>query len=460
MSSAEVIERKNRAFWRRQRDAREFLPAALEILETPASPVGRAIAGTVILFFALAIGWATFGHVDIIATATGKVVPTSRTNTIQPLETGIVSAIHVRDGDKVTAGEVLVELDRTVTQAERRRVNQDLAASLLDVARLSALRRSLDDLAAPHDLDAPAGASEVEIARTRSAMLAQAAEQIAKLASVNQQIDQKRADAQSVTAAIAKIDATLPLLEETATVRKKAMEIQYGNRIAWLDAQTRLVDQQNERIVQERKLVEIEAARRALEQQLAQTRSAFERQVPSDLTDAQKKSDEFKEDFVKAQQKTDEQLLRAPIDGTVQQLAVHTVGGVVTPAQQLMMIVPRDNNIEVEAMISNRDIGFVEAGQDAEIKIDTFNFRDKPADRTAGANQGGALSESSEPTGQELLYVARVSLDGKHMQVENKMVSLAPGMAVTVEIKTGLRRIIEYVLSPLLRYKQESLRER
>ncbi|MCK1494929.1 HlyD family type I secretion periplasmic adaptor subunit [Bradyrhizobium sp. 180] len=479
MSSADVIERKSRAFWRRQRDAREFLPAALEILETPASPVGRLVALTIILFFALAIGWATIGHVDIVATATGKVVPTGRTKTIQPLETGIVAAIHVRDGDKVSAGDVLVELDRTVTQAEHKRVGQDLIASLLDVARLSALRRSFAHLATPEDIEVPAGASEVEIARARSGMLAQAAEQEAKLSAVAQQIDQKRAEAQSVMAAIAKIDATLPLLDETLTIRKKAMDIQYGNRIAWLDAQTKLVDQQNERILQERKQVEIEAARRALEQQLASTKSGFERQVLSDLADAQKKADEFRQDLVKAQQKTEEQILRAPIDGTVQQLAIHTVGGVVSPAQQLMMIVPRGSSIEVEAMISNRDIGFVEAGQDAEIKIDTFNFtrygllhgrvisvsrdaivKDKPADRTGAAKQGGALSESSEPAGQELLYTARVSLDGTRMQIEDKMVNLAPGMAVTVEIKTGQRRIIEYVMSPLLRYKQESLRER
>jgi hemolysin D len=479
MSSAEVIERKSRTFWRRQRNAREFLPAALEILETPASPVGRAIGLTIILFFALAIGWATFGHVDIIATAAGKVVPTGRTKTIQPLETGIVSAIHVHDGDKVTAGQVLVELDRTVTQAERKRVGQGLVASLLDVARLSALRHSFADLAAAHDLEEPAGASEVETARARSAMLAQAAEQQAKFASVVQQIDQKRAEAQSVTAAIAKVDATLPLLEETLTIRKKAMEIQYGNRIAWIDAQTRLLDQQNERTVQERKLVEIEAARRALEQQLAQTKSGFERQVLSDLSDAQKKADEYRQDSIKAQQKTDEQILRAPIDGTVQQLAIHTVGGVVSPAQQLMMIVPRGSSIEVEAMISNRDIGFVEADQEAEIKIDTFNFtrygllhgkvisvsrdaiiKDKPPGGMSAAKQGGALSETSEPAGQELLYAARVSLEGTQMQVEDRMVNLAPGMAATVEIKTGRRRIIEYAMSPLLRYKQESLRER
>jgi hemolysin D len=145
----------------------------------------------------------------------------------------------------------------------------------------------------------------------------------------------------------------------------------------------------------------------------------------------------------------------------------------------LMMIVPRGSSIEVEAMISNRDIGFIEAGQDAEIKIDTFNFtrygllhgkvisvsqdavvKDKPPDRTGAPKQGGALSDSSEPAGQELLYATRVSLEGTQMQVENKMVNLAAGMAVTVEIKTGQRRIIEYVLSPLLRYKQESMRER
>jgi len=437
------------------------------------------IALSIILFVVIAVMWATFGHVDIIATATGKVVPTGRTKVIQPLETGIVSAIHVQDGAKVAAGEVLVELDRTVTSAERRRVKQDLIASQLDVARLQALRDSFENLSSPHEVEGPDGVSETDIARTRSAMLAQAAEQLAKLAAVDKQIEQKHAEAQSVSAAIAKIDASLPLLEETADIRRKAMQIQFGNHIAYLEAQARFVDQQNERIVQERKLVEIEAARRALEQQLAQTKSGFERQTLADLTDARKKADEFAQDYVKAQEKAEEQILRSPIDGTVQQLALHTVGGVVTPAQQLMMIVPRDSEIEIEAMVSNRDAGFVEVGQDAEIKVDAFNFtrygllhgkvigvsqdaiiREKPAGRDGPAKKEGALAESSEPAGQELLYAARVALGTRRMEVEGRMVDLTPGMAVTVEIKTGSRRIIEYVLAPLLRYKQESLRER
>ena len=171
-------------------------------------------------------------------------------------------------------------------------------------------------------------------------------------------------------------------------------------------------------------------------------------------------------------------MLTSPVDGVVQQLAVHTVGGVVTPAQALLVVVPSDSPLEIEATVSNRDIGFVHQGQQAEIKVDTFNFtrygllkgkvlgvsrdsvtRDKPQNKTGQAVQG-AEATSSEPLGQELSYVARISLNRTQMQVENGLVDLLPGMAVTAEIKTGSRRIISYLLSPLLRYGQESLRER
>ena len=166
------------------------------------------------------------------------------------------------------------------------------------------------------------------------------------------------------------------------------------------------------------------------------------------------------------------------MDGTVQQLAVHTEGGVVTPAQILMSIVPADSHLEIEAMISNKDIGFVRAGQDAEIKIDTFNFtryglihgkvqsvsqdaivREKPTEKSDTNRHTGDESDSSEPHGQELVYSARVSLDKAQMQIDDRRVNLSPGMAVTVEIKTGSRHVIEYLLSPLLRHKQQAMRE-
>jgi hemolysin D len=162
----------------------------------------------------------------------------------------------------------------------------------------------------------------------------------------------------------------------------------------------------------------------------------------------------------------------------VQQLAVHTVGGVVTPGQALLAVVPLDSHLEIEAMVSNRDIGFVHAGQAVEVKVDTFSFtrygllhgevinvsqdaitRDKPQDKSNDKTPGTETT-SSEPKGQEMNYAARVSLDRTQMQVDEKLVNLSPGMAVTVEIKTGTRRIISYLMSPLARYRQEMLRER
>ena len=148
--------------------------------------------------------------------------------------------------------------------------------------------------------------------------------------------------------------------------------------------------------------------------------------------------------------------------------------------QQLLVIVPAESHLEIEAMVSNRDIGFVHAGETAAIKVDTFNFtrygllhgevtnisqdaitRDKPPEEKQESDAGdGALAESSEPKGQELVYAARVSLDRTAMPIDGKMVKLSPGMAVTVEIKTGSRRVISYLLSPLLRYQQAALRER
>ena len=463
---------------RSRRDEREFLPAALEIVETPASPVGRAVGGTLIAFFVIALAWATFGHVDIIATAQGKIVPLGRVKVIQPLETGDATAIHVRDGDRVREGQVLIELDRTVATAERNRVRHDLLRSRLDVARLVALRAALDSRN-PADFVPPADAPAYEIARTRAAMVAQADQQATKLAALDQQIAQKAAEGEAIAATIAKLEAGLPLIEETADVREKVMKLQYGNRIAHLEAQLKLTEQRHELLVQKRRAAESAAARQALEWQREQTKAEYARAIMTELAEAEPKAAQFAEDLIKAEKRVQTQILRAPIDGTVQQLALHTVGGVVTPAQALMVIVPAGAGIEVEAMVLNKDAGFVRDGDPAEIKIDTFNFtkygllhgevlgmsrdavlRDKPAGQSGNDRQAGQDSRTSEPAGQELLYAARVSLERTQMEVEGRLVDLAPGMAVTVEIKTGTRRIVEFLLSPLLRYKQESLRER
>jgi hemolysin D len=461
---------------RRDKHELEFLPAALEIVETPPSPIGRAIGLTVIALFALALAWASLGEVDIIAAAPGKIIPRGRIKVIQPFETGVVRAIHVRDGQNVTSGQILIELDPTMNEAERNHLRSDLISAQLDVARLSAALSGSDDPVT--EFRPPAAAPPSLVAMQRQFLVSQTGEFAAKLEALDRQRAQKEAEHATIAATIAKLDATIPILQERVNIRKGLADKELVSKIIYLETLHQLVDQQQDRKVQESRYRETEAALAAITKTIAQAAAEHRRTLSSDLVEAERKVAGLSEDLVKAEQRTKFQALVAPVDGVVQQLAVHTIGGVVTPAQALLVVVPADSRLEIEAMVSNRDIGFVHPGQEAEIKVDTFNFtrygllrgkvesisqdaivRDKPQDKI-GDKVPGAEPSTSEPKGQELAYAARISLDRTQMQIDDNLVNLSPGMAVTVEIKTGSRAVISYLLSPILRYKHETLRER
>jgi hemolysin D len=309
-------------------------------------------------------------------------------------------------------------------------------------------------------------------------LISQSTEQNAKLAEIERQRAQKEHERATITATIAKLNATIPLLQQRVDVRKYLTDKELGSKLQYLTELQDLVAQQQDLLVQQSRYREADAAIAALTETRAKVQAEYRRTLFDDLAKAEQKAAGLAQDVIKAEERTKLQLLTAPVDGVVQQLAVHTVGGVVTPAQALAVVVPAESHLEIEAMVSNRDIGFVHAGQEAEIKIDTFSFtrygllsgevlnvsqdaitRDVPQDKSNDKTPG-TQTASSEPEGQEMNYAARVSLDRAQMQVDDKLVNLSPGMAVTVEIKTGSRRIISYLLSPVLKYKQETLRER
>jgi hemolysin D len=453
-----------------------FLPAALEIVETPPSPVGRTIVFSIVALFCLALAWACFGRVDIVASATGKIIPTGHTKIIQPFETGVVRAIHVHDGQAVREGEVLIELDPTMNQAETSHLESDLIAAELDVARL---RAALSDGDVLGNFEPPDGAPAALVATQRKFLADQAAEQQAKLAVLDRQRAQKEAERATIAATVDKLEASLPVMQERVEMRKTLYDHSNGSKASYLELLQPFVEEQQELRVQKSKINEADSALAAIIEERAHTAAEYRRERFGELVEAERKARGLHDDVVKAQRRTQLQELVAPVAGTVQQLSVHTVGGVVTPAQSLLVIVPADSHLEIEAMVLNRDIGFVRAGQDAQIKIDTFNFsrygllhgqvlsvspdaitHDKQQDKTGKDDTQGAENATSEPKGQELVYAARVSLDHEQMQVDDRRVNLSPGMAVTVEIKTGTRRIISYLLSPLAKYTHDSLRER
>ena len=453
-----------------------FLPAALEIIESPPSPIGRGIAVTIIAAFCFAVGWASFGMVDIVVTASGRIVPSGGAKVIQPFETGVVSAIHVRDGQKVKAGDVLIELDPTMNAAEHERLNNDFIAAKLTVARLrAALAWEPGSGADPlNAFEPPEGATNVQIETERQYLASQIAEQSSKIAEIDRQTAQKEAERATVSAQTAKLQATIPLLQQRVDVRKTLFDKALGSKLVYLQDKQDLVGMEQDVAVQQSRGHEADAAIALLREAHNEAVADFRRTIFAELTKAQAQAAGLAQDTMKAARRTALQALAAPVDGVVQQLAVHTIGGVVTPAQALAVVVPVSSPIEIEAMLANRDIGFVHAGQEAAIKVETFNFtryglihgsvtsvsRDAVMTESPPDHGNGGGGDKAEQPRQESNYIARVALDQTRMTIDGREEQLTPGMSVAVEIKTGSRRIMSYLLSPLERNFKESMQER
>jgi hemolysin D len=346
----------------------------------------------------------------------------------------------------------------------------------LNVARLkAALSDAEDPLSA---FDPPRDASPSLVAMQRQLLTQQIDEYRASLGLLERQKSGKQAELATIQATVAKLEATLPVLKQRVEIRNTLYAHETGSKANYLEIFQSLVEMQQDLLIQKSRSAEAQAALAAIQQSETQKAAEFHRRLYEDLVESQRKAAGLKEDVIRAEQRAHFQRLAAPVDGTVQQLAIHTIGGVVTPAQPLLIVVPENSHLEVEATVSNRDIGFIHEGQDVEIKVDTFNFtrygllsgkilsvsrdaiaRDAPEDTSANVAMG-IKQDENEPRARQLNYAARISLDQTQMDIDGRPISLSAGMAVTVEIKTGSRRVIEYLLSPLLRYKQSSLHER
>lgn len=431
--------------------AAEFLPAVLEIQQSPPSPIGRAILWTIMAVFSFAVLWAIFGWIDIVATAQGKIIPSGYSKVIQPYETGVIAAIHVLDGQVVKKGDVLIELDSTQNRADHDRASNEYRAAKVEAARLRALIAGRSKFETPDDADPGYTALQQQL------LIDQLAEYQAKVAAAQHLIDQRKAALEQTRENIVRLEATVPMETERAEAYKKLLEHDAVTKMDFLQAEGQRIDKVQELAGQRKKINQDLSAFAEAEKNYRAMVSEFQRVKQIELSTTETKASSLVQDVTKAWQKADLQRLTTPIDGVVQQLAVHTVGGVVTPAQQLLLVVSQDHPVEVEAQVENKDVGFVKEGQPVEIKVETFPFT------LYGTIPGRVLSVSDDAAAIEkvgLIYPTRVSMDRGTIQVEGKQVNLTPGMAVTVEIKTGQRRIIEYLLSPLLKSVQESMRER
>jgi hemolysin D len=448
---------------RQQHDARprlpheaQFLPAALALQETPVSPAPRVAMWLLISFALIGVAWATLGRMDVVATIQGRIVPDDRSKVVQPLETATVQAIRVTDGQQVQAGEVLIELDATSTAADSQRTASDLAAARLQAARAQALLQALAS-GKPPSLDRVASAPAERWAQEQRLLDGQYGEYQARLASIDANIARRSAELASTREIVGKLAQTAPMARQQAQDLKDLADQNFISRHGYMQKEQTRIEQEGDLATQRSRIHELEAALREGQSQRVALLAETRRVALDALGEAEQKTAALGQELIKAESRSQRMTLTAPVAGTVQQLAVHTVGGVVTPAQQLLVIVPHDNSLEVEAFIENKDIGFVHVGQEAEVKVETFPFT-KYGTLPARLSQVSHDAINDDKRG--LIYSSRVKLGRATLQVEGQTVRLTPGMAVTVEVKTGSRRVIEYFLNPLLQYKDESLRER
>jgi|TARA_R110002020_G_C16296253_1_gene772807 hemolysin D len=442
----------------RLKDEVHFLPSSLALQESPVHPAPRIIQWLIMGFAALTLLWACTGEIDVVATATGKIVPSGKSKIIQSSEVAVVKAIHVSDGQTVQKGEVLVELDTQITHADVQRLKTDHLAALIDGARAKSLLEALESGNEPASLAAfIPHATILEQRAAQDWLLGQYLELKSALEQSDAEIAQRDAEIQAARTLVAKLQEVLPITQELADDYKRLHAKAYIGKHAFLEKEQLRLDQERELAIQKSKVIGLEAAKQQAEGRrdsiLAQTR----RSMLDLLNESRQRAAGINQELTKAEQRNRLMRLTAPVNGTVQQLAVHTTGGAVTEAQSLMVIVPSDQPVEVEALFENKDIGFVRKGQDVEIKVDTFTFT------KYGVVTGKVVSISDDAIEDErlgLVYSARIQLTESQIAVGNRIVSLSPGMSIKAEVKTDKRKVIDYFLSPLQRHVDESLVER
>ncbi len=435
---------------RRSADEAAFLPAALSLQETPVHPAPRRAAWVICALLLIALAWSILGQIDIVAVAPGRIVVSDRTKTVQPLEAGVVKRLLVKDGDTVQAGQVLVELDATNATADRASLQEQWGAASSEERRTTALRIALQSGRAP----APAKDADAQEA---AQLRAEWEDITAKLAKLRAEEARREAEIATVRELIAKLEATLPLTRQREADFKRLADEGFMSTHANQDRTRERIEQERDLAAQRARLIEAQAALR----ETVNARSSYVAETLRQLSDRQAqaalKRDHLAQERHKTAQRERLTQLTAPVSGTVQQLAVHTEGGVVTPAQVLMVVVPKDAQVTAEVVIDNKDIGFVNAGQTATIKLETFPFT-RYGTLEAKVDTVAADAVSDEKRGA--IFPATLILQRAQIDVDGKKIRLSPGMNVTAEIKTGRRRVIDYLLGPVQRTMSESLGER
>ena len=450
-------------------DALEFAPGLLAIQESPPPALPRRVLWTVAILFVLLLLWAIFGQLDIIASTEGKLVPESFVKIVQPADAGIVQEILVKEGQAVTQGQLLMRMDRQLTQADLNTLNQDVTSKRLQLRRIQA-ELSNQPLRIEKD-DAPALFNQVF-----AQYLAHRQQYENELGQEQQVLAKAKHDLVTAEELLTKLHKTVPTYQQTAQAYQDLVKDGYVGKIEAEDKQREAIEKEQDLKAQYSTVAGLRAAITQSERKIAAIIGTYHRQLQDEYVQLKTELTKAEQELSKVEHKSQLLELRAPHAGIVKELSTHTVGTVVSPGTVLMTVVPQAEPLQAEVAVKNEDVGFVHVGQTVQVKLAAYPFQKYGmlegtvvhlgADANeANPNNGGNSSANSNnptanPAANNLTYKAHIKLPVQSLTVDGQPLKLQAGMLVNAEIHQGRRTVWEYLTSPVQKAFMEAARER
>ncbi|MBP1720912.1 MAG: type secretion rane fusion protein, HlyD family [Deltaproteobacteria bacterium] len=434
-------------------DYHDFKPILAEVEEKPPNPIGRAFLWTTIAILGLALIGLIFIKVDVVVTARGKIIPVGDVKVLQPLETGVVSKICVREGDYVKAGSPLIEIDPSVDSADLEGKEKNLNLSRVSMARIRAV---LDDRAfRPSGEGRPQEIVDTQVKLYQS----QRALYHSTLKEKQLALEEAEHGVRTLQDELTKLENQLAVTQDVEKKQKSLVEI-------GALAENRFKEKVRERMSQER---EVGAKRGQIKEAMARAarvksevesfRNSFREKMLSELSSNMQGKNILEAEVTSLNFKKGKRSINAPVSGYVHILSIKTVGGVVTPAQQVVSLVPEDAALMARVLVLNKDAGFVWPGQKCVVKVDTFDFQKYGMIDGTVESVNPFSVEEKENSGDG--YPVHVTLASEELKTKDGSThKVRPGMSVSAEIQVGKRRVVEFFLFPIIKYLDEGLKVR
>jgi hemolysin D len=449
----------------------DFSPDILAAEQRPPSPMPRVVLWILVALSAIALVWSIFGQIDIVATAQGKLIPTTYLQIVQPAEGGVLKEILVREGDTVKSGAVLARMDANYAKADHASITADLTMRQLQLRRIDAELLGAPMKSRPTDRPEWVAQANSQYQARRQAYLDSVAAEQATLTKAQQ-------EHRAATEVESKLRLTLPMAIEHEAAWDKLAKEGFAGRLMALDkAKDRVENEQQLKAQQATK----QAALAAIEQsstKISALTSTYRQGLQNERTDVIAAIQKLEQDLAKQDHRASLLELKAPQDGVVKDLATHTPGSVLQPGTVLMSLVPVNDVLLAEVWVEHDDIGFVSTGQRTKVKLAAYPFQKYGMIEgnvkliSADASEGASLAsnglngvssdgaKASSPNQASGGYKALIALQRRELEAQGKKFSLSPGMRATVEIHLGTRSVVEYLLSPVTKTVMEAGRER